>query len=196
MVAHEVDSGNELRQAFQRVVLALDGDHHRVRRRQRIHGEKAERRRAIQQDVVVLGYQVCEDSGQSAFALRQRCQFDLSPSQRDRRGNDGEAWDIGRHDQIGDVRIFDDRFIDGVLYLATLKAEAAGGVALRIEVDDENCVAGQGQIRGQVDYGRGLADATLLVGAGDDLTHSGPHFGRRHVQILAFWAVFRASGLL
>ena len=80
-------------------------------------------------------------------------------------------------------------------YLAAIESEAAAGIALRVEVDHENGFTGQGQIRGEVDHGRGLADAALLVGAGDDLTHSGPHFGRRHVQILAFWAVFRASGL-
>jgi hypothetical protein len=41
------------------------------------------------------------------------------------------------------------------------------GVALRVEVDDQDVGAVQRQRRGQVDGAGGLADAALLVGHGD-----------------------------
>ena len=47
-------------------------------------------------------------------------------------------------------------------------AEAGRGVALRIEVDDEHPLADGGEGGGEVDRGRRLADAALLVGDGDD----------------------------
>ena len=46
--------------------------------------------------------------------------------------------------------------------------QAGAGVALRIEIDDQGAVAELGQAGAEVDRGGGLADATLLVGDGDD----------------------------
>jgi len=64
--------------------------------------------------------------------------------------------------------------------LAAIQPKAACGVALGVKIDYENGVSGEGQVGSQVDYRGGLTDATLLVGAGDDLAHSGPHFGGRN----------------
>ena len=49
-----------------------------------------------------------------------------------------------------------------------LDAEAGRGVALRIEVDDQHVLADGGQRGAEIDRGRGLADAALLVGDGED----------------------------
>jgi hypothetical protein len=46
--------------------------------------------------------------------------------------------------------------------------QGRGRVALRVEVDDEDLSALQRQRRGQVHGRRGLADAALLVGHGED----------------------------
>src|SRR5689334_4299155 len=50
----------------------------------------------------------------------------------------------------------------------TRDAEADGGVALRVDVDDEGLVAGRGDAGGDVDGGGGLADPALLVRDGVD----------------------------
>ena len=50
-----------------------------------------------------------------------------------------------------------------------LLSDAAGEIALGIDVDEEHALFGERQRRGEVDGGRGLADAALLVGDGDDL---------------------------
>ena len=47
-------------------------------------------------------------------------------------------------------------------------AEAAGGVALRVGIDDQNPDVVGGQRGGEVDGGRGFADAAFLVGDCED----------------------------
>ena len=52
MITHQIDRGDELGQALEGVVLALEGDQHGVRGRECIDGEETERGRAIDEDVV------------------------------------------------------------------------------------------------------------------------------------------------
>ena len=54
-------------------------------------------------------------------------------------------------------------------------ADAAGQVALRVDVDEQHAPIGEGERGRQVDGRGGLADAALLVGDGDDrpITYSG-----------------------
>ena len=53
-------------------------------------------------------------------------------------------------------------------------AEADGGVALRVDVDEQRLVAGLGDAGGDVDGGGGLADPALLVRDGVDGAHAAP----------------------
>ena len=46
-------------------------------------------------------------------------------------------------------------------------AEAGGGIALGVEIDDQNPFADRGERGAEIDGGRGLADAPLLVGDGE-----------------------------
>ena len=59
--------------------------------------------------------------------------------------------------------IVDQHVVDARRVRAVLDAERGRGVALRVEVDDEHPGAGPGQRCGEVDGGRRLADAALLV---------------------------------
>jgi hypothetical protein len=63
--------------------------------------------------------------------------------------------------------------VDAVRQLALVDARAHGGIALRVEVDHEHALAHLGQAGGQVDGGRGLADAAFLVGHAEDPRHDG-----------------------
>ena len=47
-------------------------------------------------------------------------------------------------------------------------AEAGRGVALRIEIDHQHLLADRGERRAEIDGGRRLADAALLVGDGEN----------------------------
>ena len=65
-------------------------------------------------------------------------------------------------------RVVHEHVVDRALDVAGVDAEAGRGVALGVEVDDEHPEARLGQGRAEVHRGRGLPDAALLVGDGDD----------------------------
>ena len=64
---------------------------------------------------------------------------------------------------VGGQRVVD-RAVGGL----ALQADAAREVGLRVEIDEEDALLGHGEGGREVDGGRGLADAALLVGDGDD----------------------------
>ena len=50
---------------------------------------------------------------------------------------------------------------------AAIDAESGRGIALRIEIDDQNFLADRSKRRAEIDGGSGLADAALLIGDGE-----------------------------
>jgi hypothetical protein len=83
---------------FQRVVLALDRDQHRIGRRQRIERQQAERRRRVDQDELVAPAQRRQRPLQEAFAVLLAHQFDLGARQAAVRGQHIEERQLGRLD--------------------------------------------------------------------------------------------------
>ena len=85
VVADEIDGREQLGQSLQGVVLALDRDEHGIGGGQRVDGQQAERRRAIDEDVVVVGR---GPRGRALASRRSRCstrrQLDLGAGERDR----------------------------------------------------------------------------------------------------------------
>ena len=69
-ISDEIDRGHQLAEAFERVVLALDRNEDAVRRREGIHGEQPERRRAIEQNVVVFINDGGQGLSETPFAIR------------------------------------------------------------------------------------------------------------------------------
>ena len=64
------------------------------------------------------------------------------------------------------------RFVDRrALRGRGLEPDAAGQVALRVDVDQQHRSIGQREGRREIDGGRGLSDASLLIGDGKDLSH-------------------------
>ena len=87
VAAHQLDGAQQLLQALQRVVLALDRDQHLGRRHERVDGQQAERRRAVDEDVVqVVRVELADRPGQPGLARHQRHQLDLRARQVDGRG--------------------------------------------------------------------------------------------------------------
>ena len=86
--------GDQLGQSLQRVVLALDRDEHGVGGGQRVDGQQPERRRAVDEDVVVVGRRsAASESREPPLALLERGELDLGAGQRDRRRDEVEAVD-------------------------------------------------------------------------------------------------------
>jgi hypothetical protein len=61
-----------------------------------------------------------------------------------------------------------DEAVGAVAALGAIDAKAGGGVALRIEVDEQHVAAEGGKAGGQIYGGGGFADAAFLVGDRDD----------------------------
>ena len=73
--------------------------------------------------------------------------------------------------------------------VASGDAETGRGVALRVEVDHQHPVAERRQRGAEVDRGRGLADAALLVGDGKDMGF-GPGCQTRSIAPISTMAAF------
>ena len=70
----------------------------------------------------------------------------------------------GLNDGVAQRRLPDQHVIGRAIAVATVDAETGGGVALGIEIDDQNPLADGRQRRAQIDRGGGLADSALLIG--------------------------------
>ena len=79
-----LDVAQQLAHALEGVVLALDRDQHLGRGHERVDGEQAQRRRAVDEDVVeVVVLEFGERGAQPAFARHHADQFDLGARQVD-----------------------------------------------------------------------------------------------------------------
>ena len=56
--------------------------------------------------------------------------------------------------------------------LRAFQAQSAGGIALGIQVHQQDLGTCEGKVGGQVDGGGGFADSAFLAGDGDDFGHS------------------------
>src|SRR5690606_23508237 len=72
---------------------------------------------------------------------------------------------------LADRALADQHVVDGVLEGLLVHTAAHGGVALGIEVDQQDAALGGDQRGGQVDAGGGLADPALLIGDREYLGH-------------------------
>ena len=82
-------------------------------------------------------------------------------------GADEEVLEARGLDAVLDGGIRHDHVVDRRLEVPGVDAEPGGRVPLRVEVDHQHPVVELGQGGTEVDRGRRLADATLLVGDGD-----------------------------
>ncbi len=181
VVAHEVDRRDQLREALERVVLALDRDQHRVRAGQRVHRQQAKRRRAVDEDPVPVRRLPVDRAREAPLAALLAGELDLRPGERDRRRDETQALDGCRDVQVTERPLVDERVVDRAVQGGAVDPEAARRVALGIEVDDEDAVTEESQIGCEIDHGRGLPDAAFLIGAGDRLAHSASSSSRTHV---------------
>jgi len=81
---------------------------------------------------------------------------------------------LGIDDDIANVGMPEQQVIAGEFDLVLVDTAAHGGIALRVEIDQQHAATGIRQRRCQVNAGRGLANATLLVGHCDYMNHIYP----------------------
>ena len=165
----QLDVAQQLAQALEGVVLALDRDQHLVGRGQRVHGEQAERRRAVDEDVVVVVAHRRRGPCCSRSSRLNAGTSSISAPARSRLAGATKRLRTAVASMQSSMRhVVQEDVVHRGLEVADVDAQAGAGVALRIEVDDQDPVAEVGQAGAEVDRGGGLADAALLVGDGDD----------------------------
>jgi hypothetical protein len=163
---HEVDRAEQLREPLEGVVLGLHRDEDAVGGREGVHGERAERRRAVEEDEAVpVGRTVGERLGEVALASLERRQLDARRGELRLRGHQIEVREGARPRQLAERDAVEQ--VEGRVPVGTA-TEARRRVRLRVEVDEQAPFARLGEARGEVDGGRRLADAALLIRNRDD----------------------------
>ena len=171
--AHAPHRRDEIGEAFEREVFAVQRDQHAVGGDERVEREQAERRRRIDDDEI----ESSRSGARRFFRRRSRSATlinSISAPERSRvAGIEREPIDRGRQDEIVDVGVVaGERFVDRAAGRAlALVSDAARGIALRVAVDEQHLAAVDGERGGQVDRGGGLADAAFLIRDGDNFRH-------------------------
>ena len=83
------------------------------------------------------------------------------------RRHDRKIGNRGRNRPVDDVGLAEQHFVGRDFPVLAVDAKPGAGIALRIEIDDQNPLADRGKRGRQVDGGGGLADPALLVGYRD-----------------------------
>src|SRR5205823_3491819 len=161
--ADQLDGAQERAEALQRVVLALQRDQHTIGGDQRVDRQEAERGRAVDEDVVVGGAERLERGAQAALALIDRHQLQLGADEVGSTGQHGKMRHLGGQDGGAGVVLAEDRLVDGGPFAVAGDAQAAGGVALGVEIDEEDPLFLRGERGGEVYRGGRLAHPALLV---------------------------------
>src|SRR6478609_6531381 len=102
--ANRVDDLDEVVEALHRVELGLHRDDHVRRRDQAVHGQQAEVRRAVDEDVVVRVDDVTHRLAQDRLAAKRREQLALGARKIDVRRRDVDARGLRREDHLAKRR--------------------------------------------------------------------------------------------
>ena len=131
-------------------VFALEGDQHRLGGRQRVDGQQPERGRTVDQDVVVPVLGPGERPLEGLLAGDLGDEHDLGPRQVDVGRNQIETVDPAVLDHLveGD-RGVEEQVVDGHLQRVGVQPEPDGEGALRVEVDQEDPGALDGEPPGR-----------------------------------------------
>ena len=170
-VLHAIDRRHEVGEPLERVVLALERHEHAVGRGERVHREEPERRRAVDEDVLVARLRAAARRARPSGAWRGRGR--RRARARRRRGPASPARRRARH-SVGTSTSCERRAADEAVVDAPLDACAAGRRRRELALpcgsmsSEERSPLGGGDARGEVHRGRRLADAALLVHDGDD----------------------------
>ncbi len=173
-VAQLGEDAGKHRDAFERVILALERDQQPVHGRKAIQGEHAEGGRAVEDDEVelVAGANGLKGGTQAEQVVVATGKLDFHAAEIDFAGDDVEAVKGGGLD-LFEQRAFAEQGAVGAGAGGFVQADAAGGVGLRIDVHEEDALAEGGETGGEVDGRGGFAHPALLIGDSHDVARHG-----------------------
>src|SRR4030095_1124068 len=169
----QANSIEELAQALESVVLALNRNKNRVGRGQRIECEKAERRRAVEEYVIVFIANRAQCRAKPVFTSHETDELDLCATEFLIGSNEIEKGDFRWSNRLPNIPLIDQHFIDSLDPFALEDPKPATGIRLRIKVDEKCFSFGSRKTCREVDRRRRLPDTTLLIRNRD---HSGESF--------------------
>src|SRR5688572_16381527 len=105
---HEVDGTEQLAQAFERVIFRLHGDEHALGGDETIDGQKSQRRRAIDDDVIETVPDLLERVGEAILAAFHVDELDRGSGERGGRRSDAKTFDLALHQDVAEVPRADD----------------------------------------------------------------------------------------
>lgn len=151
-VAKLVEQAVNGRDALQRVILALERDQEVIGGGQGIQGEQAEGGRAVQDDDIELAALAngVEQGAEASQAVFKAAQFEFDAAEIHFAGDGGQSLERGRFDPFHGGAVTEQGTIQASAF-CFLQSQAAGGVGLRVEIDEEHALAGCGHARGKVD---------------------------------------------
>ena len=162
------DRLQKLRQAFKREELALQRHQNGIGGRHRIDREQIERRRTIDQDVgeIVIARSAvecaqCIAKTKGAVALLADFQFETGKVEC--RGRDEELRHGSLQHGVAHRRRTGQHIVGRGPSRLAFDPEAGRGIALRVEVDNQNMLANGSECSAQIDGRRRLADPAFLV---------------------------------
>ena len=117
---------------------------------------------------VVVGVDRGQRRAQALVAPFEADQLDLGAGQLAVGAEHVVAALRARPSRLGDRGALEQHVVDAQVERALVDARAHGRVALRVEIDEQDASAESGQAGGEVDGGRRLADAALLVRNAED----------------------------
>jgi hypothetical protein len=174
-----VDDLDERGETLDRVVLRLDGDDDARAGDQRVDGEQAERRRAVEDDDVELALDVAgQRVAQDHLAADGGEQLDLGRCELEGRRGHRQPGHLGlAHDLVERHPVLGQDVGHRLPHVGKRDAEAHRQVGLGVHVDAQHPVAELRERATQVDRRRRLPDAALLVRDGD-------HFRQRRSPVV------------
>ncbi len=142
MVLDESNGLDQVGEPFQCVVLALDRDEHGVRSGERIHCQETERRRTVQEDLVVGIPDRIEQAPQAPFALMLDArELHLGARELGRGRDQSETIDGGRDHELREISPLHDQLVGRRSNGRAIDSEAARRIGLGVEIDDEDPIA-------------------------------------------------------
>ena len=163
-VADAVDGVHEFGDAFEGEELALDGDEDGIGGDQGVEGQEVEGGRAVDDDEAVIVADFGDAFAEAEFAVGHVDEFEVGADEVFVGGDEGEAFEFGGDDGVGRRGVAQEDVVDAGPLAVFGDAEAGGGIALGVGIDDEDTEVIGGQGGGQVDGGRGFTDPAFLVG--------------------------------
>ena len=161
----------QLADALQRIVFALNGNEDGAGSGERIEGQQAQGGRTIDQQEIVVFAGAFQRDPEAVLPGAEVDHFDFGAGEAHMRRGHVQEGNLGFPGDVGKRNLLDEYLVDAGFFSRHGHAKAAGGVGLRIQVDEQRLLFRSRQAGGQVDRGCGLSDAAFLVGNGNDPWH-------------------------